>query len=85
MASGHAGRLVVDMVNQLNKMSLDNLRQTRADILAGQTAEDGKMTFGEYTAKFGEQRTQRAEKAAFLVQLDDAIGKLEVTGSEKIK
>jgi hypothetical protein len=85
VVSGHAGRLVADMVTQLNKMSLESLRQMRTDILASQTAEDGKMTFGEYTAKFGEQRTQRAEKAAFLVQLDDAIGKLEVTGSEKIQ
>jgi hypothetical protein len=73
------------MASQLNKMSLTDLRDMRAEILADQTAEDGKMTFGEYTKLFGEQKTQRAEKAAFLVQLDDAIGKLEVNGSEKIQ
>lgn len=70
------------MTNQLNKMSLEDLRQMRSDILAGQTAEDGKMTVGEYIAQFGDQKTQRAEKAAFLVQIDEAIGKLDVTGSE---
>ena len=71
------------MGSQHNKMSLEDLRQMRSDIVAGQTAEDGKMTFGEYIAAYGEQKTQRAEKAAFLVQLDDAIGKLEVNGAEK--
>ena len=73
------------MVSRLDKMSLENLQQMRNDILATQTAEDGKMTFGEYISKFGDKKTERAEKAAFLVQLDQAISKLEVNGSEKLQ
>ncbi len=72
------------MAKPLEKMSLDALQEMRADV-AAQTGGDGAMTLGEYTAKFGETHTLRAEHAAVLAQLDDAIAKHLATGSEKIQ
>ena len=70
------------MAKALHKMSLDSLRQMRSDVVAAHGAEDGKMTIGEYLSTYGETKTLRAENAAMLAQLDQAIASLEATGSE---
>jgi hypothetical protein len=72
------------MAKPLEKMSLEALQTMRADVVA-HTGEGGPMTLGQYTDKFGKTNTLRAEHAAVLAQLDDAIAKHLATGSEKIQ
>ena len=62
---------------------INHLRELREALLASNPAEDGKMTMGELNTKFSGQVTLRAERAAVLAQLDEAIAKLEVNGAEK--
>ena len=72
------------MAKSLEKLSLDALQAMRADVF-GQTGASGSMTLGEYTAKFGKTNTLRAEHAAVLAQLDNAIAKHQATSSEKVQ
>lgn len=67
------------MSKPLHKMSLDGLIQMRDAVLAANPEEDGKVKMGEM---FSGKITMRAERAAVLAQLDEAIAHHEATGSE---